>query len=50
MLPDAQLEHEIRRETLAVATHLFVEALSSDPVEAGELGVEQDPVSAQHED
>jgi hypothetical protein len=44
------LEHEIFRKPLPVSADLFVEPLGGYAVEAGELGIEQDLVTAQSED
>ena len=40
------MEHEIRREAVAVAPYLFVEAFRGDAVESGEIGVDDDSMAA----
>jgi hypothetical protein len=50
VLLDGELEHEIRREAVAVAADLLIETLRADPVELGELGIEQHSLAAQDED
>jgi len=49
-LLSGELEEKVRREPLAVAPHLLVEARRGDAVERGELGIEQHPMTAQDED
>jgi hypothetical protein len=43
-------EQEVLREPLGVALHLFVQASGRDPVERGELGIEDDALAAQQQD
>jgi len=50
VLLGGELEHEIRREAVAVAADLLVEALGCDAVEDCELGIEQDALTALDED
>ena len=44
-----KLEREIRWEALAVASYLLVQLLDRDPIELGEVAVENDPLVAENE-
>src|SRR6266705_5992064 len=45
-----EAEREITGKPLGIARDLLVGALGGDPVERGEFGIEQHPLTAQHED
>ena len=43
----AELEHEVGGEARPIATDRLVQALGLDPVELGEIGVQQDALAAE---
>src|SRR5947208_1025436 len=49
-LEAGEAEHKIHRKPLGIALDLLVEALGGDSAERGEYGIEQHPLTAQHED
>jgi hypothetical protein len=48
-LVSGELDHEILREALPVALHRLRQHLGGYTVKLGDLGIEQDLVTAQHE-
>jgi len=49
-LRGSELEHEVRRETLRIASDLLVQRLGRDAVEVGKVAVQKDPLAAQDQD
>ena len=45
-----ELEHEIRRKLLGIAFDCLIESLGFHPIQRGQIGIDNDPLTAQHLD